>query len=156
MELLDYLRRQFTYDAWANREVLAALSASGSSESRGLRLLAHVLSAERLWLDRIESQPPSLPVWPDLTMERCSREMEETTKRWREYLARLSSAQLSDKIRYKNSKGEDFTSSVEHILTHVLLHSAYHRGQIASQMRADGKQPAYTDFIHATRHGLIE
>ena len=45
---------------------------------------------------------------------------------------------------------------MEDILTHVLLHSAYHRGQIASQVRAGGEQPAYTDFIHAVRQGLIE
>jgi uncharacterized damage-inducible protein DinB len=161
MELLDYLRRQFTYDAWANREVLTALGESRGPkapllDARPLKLLAHVLSAERLWLDRIQSQPPNLPVWPDFTMERCRQELEKTTKLWSEHLAHLSDAQLSEKIRYKNSKGEGFTSSVEHILTHVLLHSAYHRGQIASQMRADGSEPAYTDFIHATRQGLIE
>jgi uncharacterized damage-inducible protein DinB len=156
MELLDYFRRQFTYDAWANREVITALSASGGSESRGLRLLAHILSAERLWLDRINYKPKSLPVWPDFMMERCRQELEKTAKLWSEYLAHFSAAQLSEKVRYKNSKGEEFTSSVEHILTHVLLHSAYHRGQIASQMRADGSEPAYTDFIHATRQGLIE
>jgi len=156
MELLDYLRRQFTYDAWANREVLAALNASRSSESRGFRLLGHILSAERLWLDRIKSQPQSLPVWPELTIERCGQEMEKTAKLWNEYLAQLSTVQLSEKIRYRNSKGEDLTSSGQDILTHVLLHSAYHRGQIASQMRTEGKDPAYTDFIHATRQGLIE
>jgi uncharacterized damage-inducible protein DinB len=36
------------------------------------------------------------------------------------------------------------------------MHSAYHRGQIASLMRAGGGIPAYTDFIHAVRQGLIE
>ncbi len=45
---------------------------------------------------------------------------------------------------------------MEDILTHVVLHSAYHRGQIASQVRSGGEQPAYTDFIHAARQGLIE
>lgn len=42
------------------------------------------------------------------------------------------------------------------ILTHVLMHSAYHRGQIASHMRANGKTPAYTDFIHAVRQGFVK
>jgi len=42
------------------------------------------------------------------------------------------------------------------VLTHVVLHSAYHRGQIATQMRAGGEAPAHTDFIHAVRRGLIE
>jgi len=44
---------------------------------------------------------------------------------------------------------------VEDILTHVTIHSAYHRGQIASDLRAAGQAPAYTDFIHAVRLGLI-
>ncbi len=65
-------------------------------------------------------------------------------------------AGLAETVVYKNSKGEPWTSTVEDILTHVLLHSAYHRGQIASQVRAGGEQPAYTDFIHAVRQGLIE
>ncbi len=156
MELLDYLRRQFTYDAWANREVLRALEASRDNQARSLQLLAHILSAERLWLERIKAQRPSLPVWPDFAIERCKQEVEDIAALWREYLTQLSAAQISQSVRYKNSKGEEWASSVENILTHVLLHSAYHRGQIASQMRANGNQPAYTDFIHAARQGVIE
>jgi uncharacterized damage-inducible protein DinB len=38
----------------------------------------------------------------------------------------------------------------------VIMHSAYHRGQIASDMRAAGFTPAYTDFIHAIRQGFVE
>ena len=34
MELLDHFRRQFTYDEWANREVLAGLKASAKSPTR--------------------------------------------------------------------------------------------------------------------------
>jgi len=38
----------------------------------------------------------------------------------------------------------------------VITHSTYHRGQIAADLRAAGVQPAYTDFIHGVRQGLIE
>ena len=61
-----------------------------------------------------------------------------------------------EEITYKNSKGEAWNSTVQDVLTHVLMHSAYHRGQIAGQVRAGGETPAYTDFIHAARQGLIE
>jgi uncharacterized damage-inducible protein DinB len=37
----------------------------------------------------------------------------------------------------------------------VVIHSAYHRGQIAADVRAAGHEPAYTDFIHATRTGRV-
>ena len=59
-------------------------------------------------------------------------------------------------VEYRNSKGEAWSNRVEDILTHVLMHSAYHRGQIALEMRAAGTEPAYTDFIHAVRQGFLE
>jgi uncharacterized damage-inducible protein DinB len=156
VDLLEHLRRQFTYDAWANREVLAGLKASPRPSPRPLQLLAHILSAELLWLERIQQQPQSLPVWPDLTLDQCEAQITHLAKLWREFLAQLSPAALSEKISYKNSKGEPWTSTVADVLTHVLLHSAYHRGQIASQVRASGEQPAYSDYIHAVRQGLVE
>jgi uncharacterized damage-inducible protein DinB len=156
MDLLDHLRRQFAYDDWANREVLAALRASAHPAARPRQLLAHILSAERLWLERILEQPQSLPVWPDFSLEHCQAQLADLARLWREFLVQLSDAGLSEKITYRNSKGEPWTSTVEDILTHVVLHSAYHRGQIASQVRAGGDQPAYTDYIHAVRQGLLE
>jgi uncharacterized damage-inducible protein DinB len=156
MELLDHFRRQFTYDEWANREVLAGLRASAQSATRPLQLLAHILSAERLWLERLKQQPQTFPVWPDFTLDQCEHKITELAQLWREYLAQLSPTELSKKISYQNSKGEPYTSTVEDVVTHVALHSAYHRGQIASLMRAAGEQPAYTDFIHPVRQGLIE
>jgi uncharacterized damage-inducible protein DinB len=155
MELLDHFRRQFTYDEWANREVLAGLRASTHSLTRPLQLLAHILSAECLWLDRLKRQPQTFPVWPDFTLDQCEAQIAELSQLWSEYLAQLSSATLSEKISYKNSKGEPWTNTVEDIVTHVVLHSAYHRGQIASFMRVAGEQPAYTDFIHPLRQKLI-
>lgn len=156
MGLLEHLRRQFAYDTWANREVLAGLRASARATERPLQLLAHILSAERLWLERIREQPQSLPVWPDFSVDECEWQIAELTQLWREFFDALPVAGLAEKVTYTNSKGEPWTSSVEDILTHVVLHSAYHRGQIASQVRAGGEQPAYTDFIHAARQGLVE
>ena len=70
--------------------------------------------------------------------------------------SKTSCAGLNEKIEYRNSKGEPWSSRVEDILTHVLFHSAYHRGQVALEMRAAGLEPAYTDFIHAVRQGFVE
>lgn len=154
MDLIEHLRRQFAYDAWANREVLAVSNTSG--RPRALELLAHILSAEQLWLERILGQPQSLPVWPNLSCDQCEAQIAELAQSWRDYFSQLSSAVLSEDVSYRNSKGEAWNSTVQDILTHVLLHSAYHRGQIAVEMRAGGKQPAYTDFIHAIRQGLVD
>lgn len=151
--MLTHLRRQFAYNAWANREVLSALRSHPSA--RPLTLFAHIVSAEGLWLERIRRRNQSLPVWPDFTLERCAAEFEQTTSQWQGYLDELSTSQLPDPVTYKNSKGQEWKSTISDVLTHVLLHSAYHRGQIASKMREEGTEPPYADFIHAARQGFI-
>jgi uncharacterized damage-inducible protein DinB len=155
MNLLDHFLRQFSYNAWANQEVLNAIEPDDAT-SQSLYLFSHVLSAERLWLERIRQQPQSLPVWPRFTVEECKRLASEMGSSWQKYLNEVDSSQLSDEVAYRNSKGERWTNSVHDILSHVLLHSSYHRGQIAKEMRAQGKQPAYTDYIHAARQGSIK
>jgi uncharacterized damage-inducible protein DinB len=158
MDLLEHLRRQFDYDGWANAAVLAAITAgeTGSSVSQPLKLLAHILSAELLWLQRLTREQQSLPVWPEFSIDQCAAQIAELARLWPGYFTELSSAGLVEQITYNNTKGEPWTSTVHDVLTHIVMHSAYHRGQIASQMRAGGGTPAYTDFIHAVRQGLIE
>jgi uncharacterized damage-inducible protein DinB len=174
MDSSDFLR-MFEYDSWANRECIRAMHSVNEPTSPDLvRKMAHILSAQRLWLERILGQAQSMPVWPTSTLEDCSVLSEKNADAWRAFLKQLSSPSalsagptsagpvndrssgLSQNVKYRNSKGEPFSSRIEDILSHVLFHSAYHRGQIASQMRAAGFTPAYTDFIHAVREGFIE
>jgi len=150
----------FGYDHWANRECVATMRAARSVSPDIVGRMAHILAAQKLWLERILQQPQSLPVWPTTTIEDCSALADETAAAWRRYLARLGNkfapGSLDDKVEYRNSKGESWSNSVADILTHVLFHSAYHRGQIALQMRASGIEPASTDFILAVRQGFVE
>ena len=156
MNLADYLRKEFVYDEWANREVLAAIRTAGGENERSLQMMAHILAAERLWMERLKAQPQSVPVWPALALDRCDAEAAELSRLWAEYLALVTAGDVAQAISYKNSKGELWTSTIVDVLTHVVLHSAYHRGQIASHMREKGQIPAYTDFIHGVRQGLVK
>ena len=156
MNLADYLRRQFAYDEWANREVLASIRSTGNATQRSLELMAHLLSAERVWLERLKQQPQSSAVWPKSGLEECEAQAADLAGLWREYLDLITAGDVNQSVSYKNSKGEEWTSTIVDILTHVMLHSAYHRGQIASHMRENGQPPAYTDFIHGVRQGLLK
>ena len=150
---VDYLRRQFVYEGWANREVLKAIRAAGNGDKRSLQLMAHILAAGRVWLERLRQIPQSVPVWPQSDLAGCEVEAKQLESQWLEYLK--SAVELSQAVTYKNTKGESWSSSIGDVLTHVLMHSAYHRGQIASHMREQGHTPAYTDFIQAARTGKI-
>jgi uncharacterized damage-inducible protein DinB len=154
--MISHLQRLFAYDHWANKEVLASLRKVERPPARSVSLLAYILSAERLWLERIEAHPQTLPVWPDFTLQQCENEIEDIFREYENFLREKDDDTLAEKVTYSNSKGESFTSEVRDILMHVIVHSVYHRGQIALDMRAARFEPAYTDFIHSIRQGLIE
>lgn len=151
--MLDRLRRLLRYDRWANAEALG--SARGGAP-RPPRLMAHVAAAEWLWLARLRRQPPPVPVWPEWDGGECERRLAALVPAWDTYLAGMDESRLGDAIEYVNSKGERWSSTVEDILLHVVLHSAYHRGQVAAAVREAGAEPAYTDYIHAVRGRLVE
>jgi uncharacterized damage-inducible protein DinB len=159
MQSLDELRRLFAHDAWANRETLASLSAAraaGEVPDQALRWMAHVVATERLWLGRILADGEPVVVWPALTLEECAERAAAMARRWTVYLDGVLPADLPRAVTYVNSLGESWTSSVADILTHTAMHSVYHRGQIAAELRRHGHTPAYTDFIHAVRRGFVE
>ncbi len=152
--MISQLERLLHYDRWANRETLKSLG-QAIPPPRSLKWMGHIIGADFLWLARMESQTSELPVWPDLSLKECGKRLEKVSQLL-EDVAKSGPKRLSQPISYTNSKGEPWTSTVEEILTHVVIHSAYHRGQIASDVRAAGHTPAYTDYIHAVRQGLLE
>ena len=156
MNAREHLLQMISYDNWANRECLSVLSAINPAPVKVVRLLAHTLSAQKLWLERLRNEPQSMPVWPTSTIKDCTALAQEMQSAWKNYFAELPASGLDEKIEYRNSKGEPWSSRVQDVITHVLLHSAYHRGQVALEMRAAGLQPAYTDFIHAVRQEFLE
>lgn len=151
---LARLRRLLDYDGWANAAALASLAAGAPPKATAW--LAHIVGAERLWLARLHEEPSTMPVWPRFDLEQCAAELTALRADWTTYAGGLTDDDLADGVAYRNSLGEFWTSTVGDILTHVVVHAAYHRGQIASAVRETGGTPAYTDFIHAVRQGLVE
>ena len=155
MDLIAHFSRLFAYDAWANQEALASLRQSATPVPRALQWMAHIFAAQRIWIDRLEYQPQSIPVWPDFTAEQCQQQAAELSVLWKNYLAATTEADLAQTITYKNSQGDSWSSRKDDILMHLILHAAHHRGQVASAVRAAGFTPAYTDFIHSIRRGFV-
>lgn len=155
MDSLSHLRLLFTYDAWANRQFLSAMKSIGNPPARSVQVLAHIVATEWLWLNRLNREKPRLAVWPEFTVLQTEEEFAPLPDIWSRFLGSAAD-RLTAPVPYVNSKGEQWTSTVHDIVTHVVIHSAYHRGQIASDLRAASLDPPYTDFIHATRRGLLE
>src|SRR6266705_1172692 len=110
MDTKQHFLRTFAYDYWANRKCLSALRAASPAPPKVLRLIAHTLSAQMLWLERLQRAPQSVAVWPSSTLEDCGALADEMLSAWKNYLTNLSPDDLEKQIDCRDSKGEAWSS----------------------------------------------
>lgn len=147
----DYFARLFQHVEWADARVLDSLRLAQNPQKRSLELYSHILGSEHVWLSRINGTTQRVDVWPVLTLDECERLGKENIAAFRNLVSRLSPDLLEKPITYRNSAGDQFTSTIEDMLTHVAMHGSYHRGQIAAALRAGGDTPSPTDYIAFVR-----
>lgn len=149
--------RLFEHMEWADARVRDALAAAADPPAEVVQLYAHLLAAEIVWLDRVEGRAASVSVWPDADLEQCAELARRASTARRTFVEhRLApdadtGGALARSVRYVNSAGRTFETPLGEILLHLALHGAYHRGQIATRLRAAGAEPQPTDFIAFVR-----
>ena len=148
---MEHLHRLFAHLAWADAHALQSLREATHPQKQARELLAHVLGAEHVWLARLEGRPPTVAVWPALSLDECEALARENERAYARYVDTLDADAVHRTVRYRNSAGAEFDSRIEDILLHVALHGAYHRGQVAAAVRRGGDVPSPTDYIAFVR-----
>jgi uncharacterized damage-inducible protein DinB len=153
METLETFSRLFSYNEWANRRTFDSLDETADHNPKAVRALAHLLLAEKAWLMRLRGNVDStgMDFWQGASLVECRQLFDEVRQAFRELMSGLTEDKLDSKATYRNSKGVEYQNSYRDIFRHVLMHSTYHRGQVAMAVRADGGEPAYTDYIAFVR-----
>jgi len=146
-------RRLFEYERESEQAVLRALAACPDLAhpecQRAADRAAHIIAAKREWLRRIEGSEGEAPaLFPrQVTPSELDTVSAATADLWSAWLETLTDAKLRQWVDYSSYNGTRLRAHVEDILTHVLNHSSYHRGQIATSIALAGGTPAVTDFI---------
>ena len=87
------------------------------------------------------------PVWEEYNLKELRSLVEEGTERWLKFIDNYPNDNFEEVINYTNTKGNKYNSCVLDIITHVINHGTYHRGQIALLMRQSELNPVVTDYI---------
>jgi len=148
---VDYFKRLFDYDFWANERVLDSMEATPALPEEALKKISHILAAKAVWLGRISPGVPGLSFETVLSLPESRKWDADLKKAGDDYLAKISDEQLGQKIGYKNLKGMPYENVLSDILAHLVNHGSYHRGQIASLVNKTGGKPAGTDYIGFVR-----
>ncbi len=146
-----HIRRLYDHMVWADARTLNSLRTMHAAPLDALRLYAHLLAAEHVWLTRMEGREPELAVWPALDLDECAALSAKNHSAFALMVETLSTDELQRTVRYRNTKGEQFVNTVEDIWMHIALHGSYHRGQVARIVRGEGGAPQSTDYIFFIR-----
>ncbi len=144
----------FNYDRFANETILKAISDAGSP-TKPTQLMAHLLVAERRWLDRLNQISPysANGLWPvNFTINHCAQLIREYHEEWMLFLERLSEANFEQVLNYKNSTGDSYSTTIADMLTHVINHGTHTRAQAGQQLKLAGAETLpITDYVYYLR-----
>ncbi|HQT22504.1 MAG: damage-inducible protein DinB [Sphingobacteriales bacterium 17-39-43] len=108
----------------------------------------HILNAHQIWNNRIDPKQSVFGVW-ELHPVQDLKGIENAN--YEHTLQILNKYNLKLIINYSNSKGQLFSNSIQDMLFHIINHSTYHRGQVATEFKRQGLEPLVTDYIFFKR-----
>lgn len=153
----DTLRMHLDYTTWASARLLEAAAKLspeeltrdfGTADKSVVGTLAHVFAADRIWMARIQGQPPAKFISDadrDLTL--LNREWPALLDVWRQWAGGLTSENITTAASYKDLKGNPYTTPWWQIVLHVVNHGTHHRGQASGFLRAIGHTPPPLDLM---------
>lgn len=109
-----------------------------------IRLLSHILNAQKIWNLRMENSEKTQDVWQVYGKEEMLDIENENFERTLDLLEKL---ELDSELSYSATNGEAYVNKLMDIIFHLVNHSTYHRGQIAAVLRKAGLEPVASDFI---------
>ena len=153
----DDLVALFAYDRWANTKVLDAcrqLTAEqyvaepvpGWSSVRAT--LYYIAWVTEFHLRTLAGDPDDrIPTEADLaTVDAAARLLERAYRRFEELRPTLTPERLNA-VRTLRGRGWTLTLPPWAMLRHIVNHSTYHRGQVASKLKRFGIEQPITDFF---------
>ncbi len=119
---------QFYFDYQSNKRFIESFYDKGWDKIERIRqLICHNLNVHHIWNARLIGVEPISLDWDDLpyySWEKLNDENNQQT------LLFLQECDFDVIINYKTSEGLEKSLPISQILSHIICHSSYHRGQI--------------------------
>lgn len=145
MSFLAHLDSLRAHGEWADQRLVKAVRDAAAPVA--VLELAHVRGAQETWLSRIEQRSPSLPVWPELSVEELVSVGASMDSAWRARFSELTERMLGLPVSYRNLAGAPHTTPLSEILLHTFLHGQYHRGKASVALRAATGAAVSVDYM---------
>ena len=153
------LKSLFAQKSWANGELFEVLATAAPSTPAGplqtaLRTLNHIYVVDRIFRSHLKGEThgyaaTNTTATPELGALNFA--VAETDLWFEDYLAGVSDASLTESLAFRFTDGDAGRMTREEMLTHVITHGAYHRGNVGQVLKSIEITPPrdlFTKFLH--------
>jgi len=156
-DMHNTLQSLFQYKAWANDELLTALSALGAESpitQLAIKALSHTYVVDQIFaahLRRRKHVYTSANSSQMPTLEDLSADIRMSDRGYVDYVSALDRDKLADRIDFVFTDGAPGCMSREEMLMHVITHGVGHRGQVSAVMLLNSVTPSrdgFTTYLH--------
>jgi uncharacterized damage-inducible protein DinB len=150
----EHFRSLIGYNQWANEHVLKFTEPLTDEQfqkefaenygSVGGTLL-HILGAQKVWTRRWTGMSVPLD-----TVERSelSAAFAQSHEQLREFAEMLTDDDWGRVLNYKDSKGNPYRRPMGRLVTHLVNHGTYHRGELSLMLTYFGNSPGDLDYVY--------
>ncbi|WP_448698616.1 DinB family protein [Mucilaginibacter sp. AW1-3] len=146
-----YFKQLFEYDHWASHELFDKFEKQFPQNSRIYELFSHLLSTQRIWLDRILGIPQSVERFQDRLPEEIKQDLENYHTEWMDFIDQLQPEDFDRVISYIHPNGQPYNDRLLDIMAHVINHGTHHRGNLIILMKEEGFVAPTLDLIYYVR-----
>lgn len=158
----SYLIKLCKYNVWANDRICSWIKKVETKADEELKssfpsirkTLYHLWDAQFIWLARLNGE--SFNTWPSHSfkgnLDEAIEGLNKNSIALVSFIELLDENEYQREVEFKSIDGTSYFNSVEEIITHVINHSTYHRGQLITLLRTIGFTAVEsTDFIRYLR-----
>lgn len=155
------LQSLYEYQAWANVDLFDKLENLDHEDNKSelqsaLRLISHNYVVSQIFAGHLQGIPhgynsDNLEITPPLPDLRAS--VTSADQWYLDYLNSVPRAALSEAVAFTFTDGDNGFMTREEMLTHVVLHGGYHRGEVGrilSQLSIAPPWDTFAVYLHHT------
>ena len=153
------LKSLFAQKSWANGELFDALAAVAPSEhaaaiQTAIRTLNHIFVVDQIFRAHLLGEQHGYAAtntadMPDVGSLNFA--VAETDLWFEDYVAGITDDRLAESLAFQFTDGDAGRMTREEILSHVITHGAYHRGNVGQVLKGLDITPPrdlFTKFLH--------
>jgi uncharacterized damage-inducible protein DinB len=161
MSALKLLRTLFNYQSWANDELLDKMTQidpelQNEERHAAIRLINHSYVVSQIFASHLVGAKHNFAsdnTWNTPDLKHLSVAVGASDRWYLDYLDTATAQLLSETIPFVFTDGDRGRMSREEILTHVVTHTSYHRGEVGrifAQLAISPPWDTFAVYLHKT------